>query len=295
MFCKVMSFHDLSPASRRALEWAVGWATVFRSRLKIVHVDEWSVSGGEGEAARAAEQRIHEDVEDAFFRVFPGRLEKGPADLEIAVGQGRPVPALLKAIEDDSPDLVVLGTHGRTDLPYVLMGSVAEKIVRHSPAPVLVLRRRSICPPRSALVPVDFSPSVGRALSLADAVAETLRLKLSLLHVVPPAPSPAGRETIGTGNLLDGLAPSEKTAAEQMDLLCAARPSVEASYCLSGEPVAEAICRTAAEIGTDLILIPTHRRAGLGRFLLGGVAEQVVRYAPCAVLSFSPTEGGPDV
>jgi nucleotide-binding universal stress UspA family protein len=70
---------------------------------------------------------------------------------------------------------------------------------------------------------------------------------------------------------------------------------VEASYCLSGEPAAEAICRTAAEIGTDLILIPTHRRAGLGRFLMGGVAEQVVRYAPCAVLSFSPREGAPDV
>jgi len=288
MFEHVMHLCDLSRASFKALEWAAGLSSHFGSHLKVVHAVEWSPEKGGAWTADEARRRIRAQVSEAFEAVDPERREMGLANVEIEVIEGRPVETLLGAIDRDDPDLVVMGTSGLSDFPHVLMGSVAEKIVRHSPAPVLVTRKQSDWPPRSVLLPVDFSGPAAETFALAETLASRVPLRFCLIHVVTPIPPAVRPFALSSNDLIDGLSPREKGAIEKLEGLQASHPELEMTYCLPLGPAADQICRTAADMKSDLILIPTHSRSGLNRFLMGGVAEQVVRYAPCAVLSHCP-------
>jgi nucleotide-binding universal stress UspA family protein len=97
----------------------------FESPSSGIAPDVWDDAEEEraGEAARAAVDRLPDSV-----------------DTEIHVESGVPRTAILEAVEDLPVDLVVMGTHGRTGLDHYLIGSVAERVVRTSPVPVLTLR-----------------------------------------------------------------------------------------------------------------------------------------------------------
>ncbi|HEX5037842.1 MAG TPA: universal stress protein [bacterium] len=289
MFERILSLCDLSRTSFMALEWAAGLSALCGSRLKVVHTLEWSPEKGDSWTVDEADLRIRTQVEAAFKAVVPDRCETLAAGVEIEVLEGKPVAALLSAVEKDAPDLVVMGTAGVSDLPHVLMGSVAEKLVRHSPSPVLVTRRSSAWPPRSVLLPVDFAGPEEETFALAETLAAALPLQFCLIHAITPVPHAVRPPPYPLPeDLVDGISPREKEAAEKLEALKEAHPKLEMTYCLPMGPAADQICRAAADMKSDLILIPTHSRSGLARFLMGGVAEQVVRYAPCAVLSHCP-------
>lgn len=288
-----MLLYDLSRAGARALEWAAGLAALFGSRLTIVHVIEWSPDQGGPESAGKTETRIRTQLSGAVEKTAPEVRDKVLSQTRIEVLEGRPALTLLGAIGRNGPDLVVMGTAGVSDLPHVLMGSVAEKVVRHSPSPVLVTRKSSAWPPRSALLPVDFSGPVEETFALAEALAGKLPVRFSLVHVITPVPPAARIPALPPGDLMDGLAPREKDALEKLEALQASHPKLDTDSFLLEGPAADQICQSARDAKSDLILIPTHSRSGLERFLMGGVAEQVVRYAPCAVLSHCPKAAVP--
>ena len=170
----------------------------------------------------------------------------------------------------------------------MLLGSVAERIVRHSPAPVFVARGEPAWPPKKILAPVDFDESAEEALLLASEIRRVLPVRMELVHVVvPPAPLAYGAEAAVALPVFDEKA-ARKEAQVQLDAMTARHPSLAGkTHVAAGQPAAE-IRRKALETGADLILIPTHGRSGLPRLLMGSVAEQTVRYAPCGVLTFSP-------
>ncbi|HSA59617.1 MAG TPA: universal stress protein [bacterium] len=293
MFGTLMLLCDLSRAGVRALEWAAGLAALFGSRLTIVHVIEWSPEKGDAGASEKVELQIRAELSAAVEKTAPELVDEVISRTRIEVLEGRPAVTLLGAIGRDAPDLVVMGTAGLSDLPHVLMGSVAEKVVRHSPSPVLVTRKTSAWPPRSVLLPVDFSGPVDETFALAEALAGTLPVRFSLVHVITPVPPTARVPSLPPGDLMDGLAPREKDALERLEALQASHPKLDTDSFLLEGPAADQICQSARDSKTDLILIPTHSRSGLERFLMGGVAEQVVRYAPCAVLSHCPKAAVP--
>lgn len=142
-------------------------------------------------------------------------------------------------------------------------------------------------PFRTILHPTDFSESSDHAFRLACALAQDYKARLLLLHVreVPvaltgnpdafPQERPEAVEAIR--QRLHGLRPADPQAAIEHHLL-------------DGDPAATAIA-FAVESGCDLIVLGTHGRTGLGRLLLGSVAEQIVRKAPCPVLTVkTPSE-----
>jgi len=135
-------------------------------------------------------------------------------------------------------------------------------------------------PIRTILHPTDFSDRSGYALHLASALARDYQARLVLLHVL-------ARPVIGYG---EGVVPPEpevirEEAKEQLDRLAAPGAGVVTDRRLAeGEP-AEVILHFARETPADLIVMGTHGRTGLGRLLMGSVAEHVVRKAPCPVLT----------
>jgi nucleotide-binding universal stress UspA family protein len=130
---------------------------------------------------------------------------------------------------------------------------------------------------RTILHPTDFSPLARHAFDVACALAKDYGARLVLLHVhEPPVPM---------GELVPPEPPSvrEGLLRELEDFKPA--PGVNVEYRVEIAPVAEGILTAAAETQCDLIVLGTHGRGGLGRMLLGSVAESVLRKAPCMVLT----------
>lgn len=144
---------------------------------------------------------------------------------------------------------------------------------------------------RSILVPTDFSPQATAALEAATELGRRFESKLTLLHVyaAPGLVMPEGFVALGPAELRGLLDAIEKSLTELRVKTEAPGRTVE-THALQGKP-AHDICQFALEHGHDLIVMGTHGRTGLSRFLMGSVAERVVREAPCPVLVVRPKSG----
>lgn len=133
---------------------------------------------------------------------------------------------------------------------------------------------------RTILYPTDFSESSEQAFRLACALARDYGARLVALHVVPPP----------TVVYAEGVVPPEpeeylQAMGEKLRQLKPRDPKLPLEHrLLQGDPAAE-ILRVAEETGCDVIVLGTHGRTGLARLLMGSVAEQVVRRAPCPVVA----------
>jgi universal stress protein A len=137
---------DFSESSRQALAYAAELAGRFGAKLDLVHV--WDVPpyippealvGVPGSDARSLGQlaRDHAREEmDKLIAEHAGQLPLGEALLE----SGDPARIIIEVAEQRASDLIVIGTHGRTGLSHLLIGSVAEKVVRRATCPVLTVR-----------------------------------------------------------------------------------------------------------------------------------------------------------
>ncbi len=196
--------------------------------------------------------------------------------------------AILEYAAGNAIDLIVMGTHGRRGLRRLLLGSVAEEVVRLAPCPVLTVPAPKDGRPAGQveriLVPVDFSEYGKLALSYATQLVALYGARLHLLHVVDEVIYPDFYPPIAPS----GGSVSEDLRAQSLerlrDLLQQA-PAVEGeTHVQAGRAPAE-IVRFAGQISADLIVIASHGLTGIRHMLLGSVTEQVVRRAPCPVFT----------
>ena len=132
---------DFEPPAQEALEVAVDLALTFDARLTLIHA--WEVPA----AAYAAMTYVPADfwtaIEQAATEQLKSTVEQVHKRLpraESILAKGPPAQQILAAADRTKSDLIVMGTHGRRGMSHVLLGSVAEKIVRLSPIPVLTIR-----------------------------------------------------------------------------------------------------------------------------------------------------------
>jgi nucleotide-binding universal stress UspA family protein len=129
---------DFSPSSEVSLRYATSLARDAGARLLIVHVEEPEVSYGGGEFYVGALPNEGPDLAKMLEQVKP----TDPAvSYEHRLLSGEPSHEIVNLAEQENADLIVLGTHGRTGLSRLLMGSVAEAVVRRAPCPVFTLKQ----------------------------------------------------------------------------------------------------------------------------------------------------------
>ena len=189
-------------------------------------------------------------------------------------------------------DLVVMATHGRTGLKHVFLGSTAERIVQHSSCPVLVTRAKAAMSQngsqaitKTILVPVDFSSCSREGLRYAIAFANEFGAKIILLHATY-----VGYIYSAEGTALYDIPALQKAARkaaerkmrELVRSLDFGAVKFETAF-TDGSPVVD-ICAYAKDHDVELIITSTHGFTGFTHVLIGSVAEQVVRHAPCSVL-----------
>lgn len=136
---------DYSPCSAAAVRFAVEVASKFGAELDVVHV--WdrpayvseAIQVGHGNATRSLVDLIRENAQ-AEMAEFVAKLSL-PASFKLSTRllSGNPAATVLKVLQEGKHQLLVVGTHGRTGLRHMLLGSVAEKLVRLSPVPVLTV------------------------------------------------------------------------------------------------------------------------------------------------------------
>jgi nucleotide-binding universal stress UspA family protein len=190
---------------------------------------------------------------------------------------------ILRTAAEVDADLIAMGTHGRTGLRRLIAGSAATDVLRGARCSVLALRRHGGAPTarevRVILHPTDFSRASEAASAAARALARDLGARLIVMHVIP-------LELDLDGGLAGALDPGEDRRS--LDAIRERLDGPELKYTVEDRlgrgRVAGEILRTAREVACDLIVLGTHGRTGLGRLLLGNVAESVVPWADCAVL-----------
>jgi nucleotide-binding universal stress UspA family protein len=211
-------------------------------------------------------------------------LEKSSGNHDVSV-----TPLLVRGIDPDEVivetasnlgcDLIVLGTHGRRGLSHLFLGSVAERVVRTSSAPVLTLRADAMVELDGVtriLVPYDFSDASADAIRHAAAWADALDGEITLLHVVEPVVYPEFYSVdILPDNLMMRLTTrSEEALGEAAAELLDGRAS---STLVEVGRAADTIVNLADPERFDLVVMATRGLSGLEHVLLGSVAESVLR------------------
>jgi nucleotide-binding universal stress UspA family protein len=209
--------------------------------------------------------------------------------LRTEVRRGHPAHEIREAAVESQADLLAVGACGHAAIQRFLLGSVAERLVRYGPCPVLVARPLSATL-RRVILGIDDSPGSGdaaqwlRRFPLPEACEVRLVTVLPLLDNwlrAPMALTPPLVEEFET------LADLERGRAQERlhDLAATLRVGGKQTVTelRSGDP-ALGILQVAEEEGADLIVVGSHGQGAAERFLIGSVSEKVVRHAPCSVL-----------
>lgn len=284
---------DFSANADHALDFACRLAGVFGAEVHLVHVRILL----EGRQQSQELQREVDRLDANHDRQTEDALAKHADQRKIGVHthlvRGLSVSeSLLESALDLQCDLMVMGTHGRRGLRHLLLGSVAEEIVRTAMVPVITVRESANANERSAgsiLVCHDFSQRSEAAVAVAREWALALGSEVTLLHVVEPVVYP---EFYAVDVMPDevlhrieerSIVAMKTTAAEQLE---GVTHTLEVN---SGRAV-DAILDAADPERFDLVIMGTRGLSGLQHLLLGSVAEGVVRRSRIPVLTVRAAE-----
>ncbi|KPK59219.1 MAG: hypothetical protein AMS21_10110 [Gemmatimonas sp. SG8_38_2] len=286
---------DFSKCASHALPQAFNMAKEYRAELHLLHALVL-YEGDPGNAAHRLpdmEELYGVLEENAEIQMRSAVEEHGGEGFSVRSAQVRSVSApgaILDYANENDIDLVVMGTHGRRGLRRLLLGSVAEEVVRLAPCPVLTVPERADTVSTKTLkrivVPVDFSEYASLALTYAKELSAVHAAEMHLLHIVDeivypdfyPPVTPSG------GSMSDEL---RDQSLERMQSLLSELPGPEsqAQIHVRAGRAAPAIAEFAEEQGADLIIIASHGLTGLSHILLGSVTEQLIRRASCPVFT----------
>jgi nucleotide-binding universal stress UspA family protein len=280
-FENVLFATDFSPASAQAIPFIRRIAKHFQSSLVAFHVKppvvnpmtqpgSWPI---DIEASKAADKKHREELIETFTGFHT----------QVVIEEGDIESNLQKAIDRHDVDLLVIGSRGRTGVAKVLLGSVAEEILRTVPCPVLTVGPH--CDPgkanvREILFATDFAMDAPAAAAYAVSLAQEFQARLTMLHVVPE--SKPGELVCcsdvqeSAKNLLRKLVPAD------------AEPWCKPEYFVVSGNAAERILDMARLRDADLIILgaqPEKGIPGAATHLPIATAHKVLARANCPVLT----------
>lgn len=146
-FTRLLIPTDFSPASDIALEYGLDLATRFGARVEVLHViDDFSVLAAYPDGFYAElpglRDQLRTEAEDRL-RTLEARYQTAGVPFATEIVIGRPARAIVREATDRGVDLIVMGTHGRSGFEHLVLGSVAERVLRTAPCPVLTVRDTS--------------------------------------------------------------------------------------------------------------------------------------------------------
>ena len=286
-FTKILCPIDFSSGSSHAMQLAIRLANASNAELVLAHA--WHLPPtaylGELPFPPDAIQAMIDDVEHGLAAALRDATSLGAKRVTTRLLRGAPWEQLVDTLRNDRAfDLVVMGTHGRSGLARVLLGSVAENVVRHAACSVLTAHEQTEATPfRRILCPVDFSESSRRAIDLTARIVEPETAQITLLHVLELPVTYSGEPSI-----TDLVADLDKQSARLLEQWASELRTKVPVPVVTRSRIGSAGRQTLAALDEvppfDLVVVGSHGRTGIRRVLLGSVAEKLVRHASCPVL-----------
>lgn len=280
---------DFSPCAARALDHAVAMARWYGAKLALLYVfpnlpavdlPPLALSDGDRE-------RLVTELRQVACRV------QG-VDVTVEVREAPDVHFEINAVAAQrAVDLLVMGSHGRSGLNRLFLGSVTERVIRKPPCPVMVVPEAAPGhdpgqPERFAriLCPVDFSAASTEALAFATVLAEEADAKLVVMHAIEIPPEWRERGVPSHVNVDQIRAAAEAASLRQLRAMI---PEDARTYCTIETAVEEGaayrqILKLAHERQSDLIVMGSHGHGMLAAMLSGSTAARVVRGSTCPVI-----------
>ncbi len=265
---------DLSAASRTVLGWARLFGETYHAKLELLHA-EWTEYPPYFFPSQAADLEARAEAHRTSLSQELAKIAKealGPnLSPEIAVLEGPAVEVILNRVGSVKPDLIVMGSHGRSGISRLRLGSVAGNVVRETLTPTLVAKAHADGRPAKSsriLCPVNLIDGTHRCLELSAEIARDFGAQLVVLHAVE-----------------EGIFDLSATHQE----LCQWVPAEVRTHCDLVEVVrhgntAEQILLTARDRAADMIILEGGRHPFMDFTILGTTAERVIRHADSAVL-----------
>ena len=293
MLRKVLCASDLSEASDEAVRQAASYCEQAGSSLVVLHVEpslerrawmEYGLAALLPEEMEGLEARAREALEAQLTRAGV-RLPDLKAEV---VASGEPIYAeIVRRSEAKGIDLLVVGSRGASGLARVLLGSVAEKVVRQAHCSVLVARPSPAS--GAILVASDFSPPSQAAMIAAtqEVARRGQSARLAVTHCLDlPADAlgPGYWSFISPGSAIANARAARKLNVEQRLQKEVREAGLKASVTVEEGAPSTGIVRMAESMSAELVVLGSSGRTGLSRVLLGSVADSVIRRAPCSVL-----------
>jgi len=261
---------DFSEPSAHALRLAASMAEHCRGGHLVAMYANWFEAPPYFTSGRLDELReeFRESLSSAenSLKLFAGSTLGASNGVQVRALEALPADGIRELALLKKPDLIVMGTHGRSGWNRWMLGSVAERVVRESPFPVLTVRSTPPASIRRVLCPVHDTELSRRALKMAVRIGDCFKANLTVLHVVEPSGS----------NPVSDLGSWIPTGQRGQ---CSVRDLVR-----HGD-ASEEIVRLANEEQFDLIVLGAPQRRFFEGMVLGTTAVRTVRHAHCPVLT----------
>jgi nucleotide-binding universal stress UspA family protein len=206
-------------------------------------------------------------------------LRQTNVNARLVLREGTPAAEIVRAAREKDVDLIAISTHGRGGAVRLIAGSVAEEVLRHAEIPVLITKASTtVHELRRIVVALDGSERSESILPDVELLARKLNAPIDVIRSVLPVVAS------GVGEVPIVMPPEDPMPyLKKIVARLEAGGLTARAVALEGRS-AETILQHLREAGASLLCMATHGRSGLARILLGSVAEEVVRKAPCPVL-----------
>ncbi len=269
---------DLSERADRALDRAFALAREHGCGLNIIHVVDDSLPDDiVSQQISSAKEHLDRDISE--------RLADGKIDVAINVTAGDPFRTIVEETQRLGTDVLISGMHRKDSLRDFVAGTTIGRVIRSVNCPVLLVRNRAADKYEKIMIATDFSPSSRFALGAAVSLAPSARFQLVHAYDVPFGgliDSPETREILERENIarLNAFAEEEMVAISER---VSPRPQF-ANPCTIRGAVLQALSTHAASMKADMLAVGTHGRTGIGRMILGSVAETLIADPPTDLL-----------
>jgi nucleotide-binding universal stress UspA family protein len=291
---RILCTTDLSDLSNQTLAYGIGLAQAFEATLFVCHIIDLPFATVYGEV-HFVPMEVQSQSVDSAHEQLAALMADAPVHWEPLVTVGHTADEIHRLSVENRVDLAISATHGRSGLRRFVLGSVAERLMRALPCPLLVIREPALAAAdtdarsiafRRILVGCDFSTDSEAAFSYGLSLAQEFEAELHLVHALEPP--------VYTDWFKAGVAPDLDLdrrligqAAERLDAMV---PVDARHWCtpvnsvLTGRPFAE-IVAYAEDRAADLIVLGMRGYGLMETLLLGSTTDRVVRRAPCPVLA----------
>ena len=288
---KILVPVDFSENSDMALSYATQFAATIKASLTLYHsIVMFQYDFNDKNRLEQYEEMLvdHSKSVKQNMKASSNGISSQGLEVHTAVDRGvSAADCILKYLDDHNFDLIIMGTHGKTGLKHLMQGSVAEKIVRLSPIPVLTVHDRyedfSL---NQVLIPIDFSESSHRSLRYTLEMQKIYNFNITCLHVVEkqvfPSYYAAGSNTMfDVDNEL-----KERVLDNLRSMIEKSGGSDRIDIAVEEGMAYQAIVDYARKHKMDLIAISTRGLTGIEHVLMGSTTEKVVRLASVPVITF---------